>query len=425
MAVMESPANPMIRPFWTGRELRPASPVLGNDGAAQEVPPQESGSEMTSQVLPSWQPEEAMSVTEHHLAAVDDQKRWDAVLERDQRQDGKFVYAVTSTQIYCRPSCPSRRPAPDRVRFFLTPDEAEDAGYRACRRCEPRNSERTSDRRIQLAREYLDKHWDRTVTLDELSRIVRMSPFHLQRTFKRVLGVTPKSYTSARRLERMKSRVKQGDTVSKATYEAGYGSGSRAYEHARGGMGMTPGTYRNGGRGTLIRYTVVATTVGHLLAAVTERGLCSVTLGDEPGLLESALHAEFPAATLERDDEELRELTERMADRLSSSGSYLTVPLDVVASAFQWQVWEALRRIPAGETRSYQAIARALGRPTAARAVARACASNRVALVIPCHRAIREHGDTGGYRWGADRKRTILERERSQRDSRKDQSVPA
>src|SRR3954467_11986157 len=220
MAVMESPANPMIRPFRPRRELPPARPVLGNDGAAQEVPPQEPGSEMTSQVLPSWQPEEVMSVTEHHLAAVADQKRWDAVLERDPRQDGKFVYAVTSTQIYCRPSCPSRRPAPHRVRFFLTPDQAEDAGYRACRRCEPRNSERTSDRRIQLAREYLDKYWDRTVTLDELSRVVQMSPFHLQRTFKRVLGLTPKSYTSARRLERMKSRLKQGDTVSRATYEA-------------------------------------------------------------------------------------------------------------------------------------------------------------------------------------------------------------
>jgi AraC family transcriptional regulator of adaptative response/methylated-DNA-[protein]-cysteine methyltransferase len=354
-----------------------------------------------------------MSVTEHHLATVADQKRWDAVLERDQRQDGKFVYAVTSTQIYCRPSCPSRRPSPDRVRFFPTPDEAEGAGYRACRRCEPRSSERTLDRRIQLAREYLDNHWDRTVTLDELSGAVHMSSFHLQRTFKRVLGVTPKAYASARRLERMKSRLKKGDTVSRATYEAGYGSGSRAYEHARGGMGMTPGTYRNGGRGTLIRYTVVRTKVGHLLAAVTERGLCSVMLGDEPGLLESALHREFPAATLERDDEEFRELTEQLAARLSSSGSYLAVPLDVAASAFQWQVWEALRRIPVGETRSYQAIARSLGRPTAARAVARACASNRLALVIPCHRVVREDGALGGYRWGLERKRQLLEEERA------------
>src|SRR4051812_1173624 len=349
-----------------------------------------------------------MSVTEHHLATVADQVRWNAVLDRDHRQDGTFVYAVTSTQIYCRPSCPSRRPAPSRVRFFPTPKAAEGAGYRACRRCEPQSSERTSDRQIQRARDYLDEHWDRTVTLAQLGRVVHMSPFHLQRTFKRVLGITPKAYASARRLERMKSRLKEGDTVSRATYEAGYGSGSRAYEHARGGMGMTPGTYRNGGRGTRIRYTVVPTKVGHLLAAATERGLCSVMLGDEPGLLESALHREFPAAALERDDEELRELTQRVVERLSSSGSYLGVPLDVVASGFQWQVWEALRKIPVGETRSYQAIARSLGRPTAARAVARACASNRVALVIPCHRVIREDGALGGYRWGLERKRRLL-----------------
>jgi AraC family transcriptional regulator of adaptative response/methylated-DNA-[protein]-cysteine methyltransferase len=352
-----------------------------------------------------------MSVTEHHLANPADQKRWEAVLERDHSQDGSFVYAVTSTHIYCRPSCPSRRPARLRVRFFLTPEAAEGAGYRACRRCEPRG-ERASDRQIQLAREYLDEHGDRTVSLEQLGRVVGMSPYHLQRTFKRVLGVTPKAYASARRLERMKSRLKEGDTVSRATYEAGYGSGSRAYEHARSGMGMTPATYRNGGRGTRIRYTIVETNVGHLLAAVTERGLCSVMLGDEPGPLESSLRREFPAADTTRDDDDLRELTERVVERLSASGGGQGPPLDVVASAFQWQVWETLRRIPVGETRSYQAIARELGRPTAARAVARACASNRLALVIPCHRAVREDGALGGYRWGLDRKRRLLDQER-------------
>jgi AraC family transcriptional regulator, regulatory protein of adaptative response / methylated-DNA-[protein]-cysteine methyltransferase len=351
-------------------------------------------------------------VTEHHLATTADQRRWEAVLERDHSQDGKFVYAVTSTHIYCRPSCPSRRPARPRVRFFLSPDAAEGAGYRACRRCEPRSRTRTSDRQIQRAREYLDEHWDQTVTLDQLGQAVHMSPYHLQRTFKRVLGVTPKAYASARRLERMKSRLKEGDTVSRATYEAGYGSGSRAYEHARGGMGMTPGTYRNGGRGARIRYTIVATKVGYLLAATTERGLCSVMLGDKPGPLESSLQREFPAATLERDDEDLREFTENIVGRLSHSDRELGLPVDVAASAFPWQVWEALRRIPAGETRSYQTIARELGRPTAARAVARACASNRLALVIPCHRVVREDGALGGYRWGLDRKRRLLEEER-------------
>ena len=358
-----------------------------------------------------------MSVTEHHPASTADQRRWEAVLGRDPGQDGKFVYGVASTHIYCRPSCPSRRPAQHRVSFFPTPDAAEAAGYRACRRCEPRSGRRTSDRQVQRARAYLDEHWDQTVTLDQLGRVVQMSPYHLQRTFKRVLGVTPKAYASARRMERMKSRLREGDTVSRATYEAGYGSGSRAYEQARSGMGMTPGAYRNGGRGMRVRYTIVPTEAGHLLAAATDRGLCAVMLGDGPEPLESALRREYPAAAFERDDDELREYTQNVVERLGGAVNQVALPLDVAGSVFQWQVWDALRRIPVGETRSYLAIARELGRPTAARAVARACASNRLALVIPCHRAVRENGELGGYRWGVERKRRVLEQERSARDS--------
>jgi AraC family transcriptional regulator, regulatory protein of adaptative response / methylated-DNA-[protein]-cysteine methyltransferase len=358
-----------------------------------------------------------MSVTENHPAPAADQRLWKAVLEKDSGQDGKFVYGVASTRIYCRPSCPSRRPARRRVSFFPTPDAAEAAGYRACRRCEPRNSRRTSDQQVQRAREYLDEHWDETVTLDRLGRVVHMSPYHLQRTFKRVLGVTPKAYASARRLERMKSRLRDGDTVSRATYDAGYGSGSRAYAQARSGMGMTPGTYRNGGRGTRVRYTVVVTEAGHLLTAATDRGLCAVMLGDSAELLESSLRHEYPAAILERDDDGLGEYTRNVVERLSGSANQVGLPVDVAGSAFQWKVWEALRRIPVGQTRSYQAIAQELGRPTAARAVARACASNRLALVIPCHRAVREDGELGGYRWGVDRKRHLLEQERTRRDS--------
>jgi AraC family transcriptional regulator, regulatory protein of adaptative response / methylated-DNA-[protein]-cysteine methyltransferase len=358
-----------------------------------------------------------MSVTEHNAASAADQRRWEAVLEKDSGQDGKFVYGVASTHIYCRPSCPSRRPARRRVSFFPTPDAAEAAGYRACRRCEPRNSRRTSDRQVQRAREYLDEHWDEMVTLGDLGRVVHMSPYHLQRTFKRVVGVTPKAYASARRLERMKSRLREGDTVSRATYAAGYGSGSRAYEHARSGMGMTPGTYRKGGRGTRVRYTIVPTLAGHLLTAATDRGLCAVMLGDTAEPLESSLRREYPEAVLQRDDDELGEYTRNVVQRLSGSGSQVALPVDVSGTAFQWKVWEALRRIPVGETRSYQAIAQQLGRPTAARAVARACASNRLALVIPCHRAVRENGELGGYRWGVDRKRQLLEQERTRRDS--------
>jgi AraC family transcriptional regulator of adaptative response/methylated-DNA-[protein]-cysteine methyltransferase len=220
------------------------------------------------------------------------------------------------------------------------------------------------------------------------------------------------------------SRLKKGDTVSRATYEAGYGSGSRAYEHARTGLGMTPGIYRNGGKGIQIDFTVVPTPVGHLLAAATERGLCAVMLGDDAAALEASLRREYPAATIEQGNGDLKRYTEAVIERLL--GGYETeLPLDVHGTAFQWQVWEALRRIPSGETRSYQALAQELGRPGSARAVARACASNRVALVIPCHRAIREDGELGGYRWGVDRKQRLLEQERLVRDGMSAFTVPA
>jgi AraC family transcriptional regulator, regulatory protein of adaptative response / methylated-DNA-[protein]-cysteine methyltransferase len=346
-----------------------------------------------------------------------EENRWTAVLERDSSQDGLFVYGVSSTGVYCRPSCPSRRPLRNRVSFFETTDAAEAAGYRACRRCEPRNTEPPALRRIRIAREYLEQHWDETVTLDRLGEVVQMSPYHLQRTFKRVLGVTPKAFASARRLERMKSRLKAGDSVSRATYDAGFGSGSRAYDQARSGLGMTPGTYRNGGRGVRVRYTIVDTDAGQLLAAATDRGLCSVMLGDEAKLLESAVRQEYPAALLERDDDALKAYAAEVVERLHGRNTGNGVPLDVSGSRFQWQVWDALRRIPSGETRSYRAIARELGRPTAARAVARACASNRLALVIPCHRVVREDGELGGYRWGMERKQQILDNERKERDS--------
>jgi AraC family transcriptional regulator, regulatory protein of adaptative response / methylated-DNA-[protein]-cysteine methyltransferase len=340
-----------------------------------------------------------------------EQSQWQAVVERDPAQDGHFVYAVSSTGIYCRPSCPSRRPLRSRVSFFATPDAAEYAGYRACRRCEPRSSLPAPVRRVQRAREYLDAHLDETITLERLGKVAGMSPYHLQRIFKRVVGVSPKAYASARRLERMKSRLKQGDSVSRATYDAGYSSGSRAYEHARSRLGMTPATYRKGGKGMQIGFTVLPTPVGHLLAAATERGLCAVMLGDDAGELETSLRREYPAAAIEPGNGELQRYTEAVVAQLLGHDQG-DLPLDVPGTAFQWQVWEALRRIPSGETRSYQAIARQLGRPAAARAVARACASNRVALVVPCHRVVRENGELGGYRWGVERKRRLLEQER-------------
>jgi AraC family transcriptional regulator of adaptative response/methylated-DNA-[protein]-cysteine methyltransferase len=251
-----------------------------------------------------------------------------------------------------------------------------------------------------------------------------MSPYHLQRTFKRVVGLSPRAYVGAQRMQRMKAGLKQGDTVSRATFDAGYGSGSRAYEHARTALGMTPGVYRKGGKGLSITYSVVTSPVGRLLAAATDRGLCSVMLGDDETALEAKLGGEYPAATLRRDDNALNPYTRQILEGLAGAGAG-ELPLDVAGTAFQHQVWEALRRIPPGETRSYQEIAGELGRPGAARAVARACASNHLALVIPCHRVVREDGEIGGYRWGAERKQQLLAQERAQRDSRSDAIVPA
>ena len=346
------------------------------------------------------------------VISPDDESRWTAVLERDPGADGRFVYAVASTRIYCRPTCPSKRPNRRQVRFFRSPTEAESEGYRACRRCLPREEERAAVRRVREARSYLDHHLDETVTLVRLGRAVGMSPYHLQRTFKQLTGMTPREYASGRRVDRMKARLKGGETVSRATYEAGFSSPSRAYDHARRRMGMTPAVYRKGGRGLVIRYTVVDTDTGALLVAATDRGVCAVMLGDAPVALVAELEREFPAAAIEHADGVLAGWTAAVVERVEGKGD-ATVPLDLRGSAFQRRVWDALQRIPRGATRTYAEIAREIGQPTAARAVAGACASNRVALVIPCHRVIREDGGLGGYRWGIERKRELLTREKA------------
>ncbi|MEP6687589.1 MAG: bifunctional DNA-binding transcriptional regulator/O6-methylguanine-DNA methyltransferase Ada [Gemmatimonadales bacterium] len=341
--------------------------------------------------------------------------RWSAVLDRDAAADGRFVYAVASTRIYCRPTCPSRRPNRSQVRFFATPGAAETAGYRACRRCRPAEREPDAQRRVREAQRYLEEHLDETVTLDRLAREVGFSPGHLQRTFKRLTGVTPRAYAGARRMERMKARLKQGDSVTRATYEAGYSSPSRVYDQSRVHLGMTPGAYRDGGRGVRIRFTTLPTTLGQVLVAATDRGLCSVALDDDAGVLEATLRREYPAATVERRDEELRGWVGAVVARMAGDEAE-RVPFDAGGTAFQQRVWEALQRIPRGSTRSYSEIARELGQPSAARAVARACASNRLALVIPCHRVVREDGGLGGYRWGVERKQELLTREGRPRD---------
>jgi AraC family transcriptional regulator, regulatory protein of adaptative response / methylated-DNA-[protein]-cysteine methyltransferase len=267
---------------------------------------------------------------------------------------------------------------------------------------------------IERVREYIDQHADEPLPLARLAREAGASPAHLQRTFTRIVGLSPKQYQEQRRVGALKSALREGRTVSSATYEAGFASGRRVYETADDALGMTPGAYRRRGTGVSIHYTAVPTTLGLLLVAVTERGVCSVSLGDDEDTLVAALRAEYPSAELVRTSEASDRFVDAVVAHVEGRADASELPLDIRATAFQWQVWRALQRIPEGATRSYQAIARELGRPSAARAVARACASNRVAVLIPCHRVVRGDGALGGYRWGVARKAALLAREQEQ-----------
>jgi AraC family transcriptional regulator of adaptative response/methylated-DNA-[protein]-cysteine methyltransferase len=338
---------------------------------------------------------------------------WTAVVERDGRYDGRFFYAVKTTGVFCRPSCASRRPNRENVSFFATTDAAETAGFRACKRCRPTSTKPPiAIRTVAAARALLDASLDKPLTLEALAREVGLSPFHLQRMFKREVGLSPKKYVDMRRSEALRSELRRGETVSRATYGAGYGSSSRVYERSDAHLGMTPATYRRGGKGAHIRYAIVPTTFGRLLVGATDRGVCAVTLGDDDETVERALAAEYPYATRERSDDSLGAWVSAIARYLDGAGPISDVPVDVDGTAFQRSVWQALQEIPYGATRSYTEVATAIGHPTAARAVARACASNRVALVIPCHRVVRESGSLGGYRWGVERKERLLAQER-------------
>ena len=345
----------------------------------------------------------------------DNDEAWRAVEARDNRFDGRFVYAVKSTRIYCRPSCPSRRPERSRVSFYSAPAAAEEAGYRACRRCHPREARLASatTEAVERARTLIEAQPDQLLTLAELAARVGVSPFHLQRTFKRLFGVSPREYQDGLRVTHFKSRLRAGDTVSRATYEAGFGSSSRVYERSDRSLGMTPAAYRRGGAGMRITYTIVESPFGMLLVATTERGVCAVALGDSDDALRESLRADFPSAEIERADDAHREWVEEVVSHIGGGNAGLAAPLDVRGTEFQQQVWALLRKIPPGRTKSYAEIASALGNPNATRAVARACASNRIAVVIPCHRVVRTDGTLGGYRWGVERKERLLARERA------------
>jgi AraC family transcriptional regulator of adaptative response/methylated-DNA-[protein]-cysteine methyltransferase len=350
------------------------------------------------------------------MSIVVDDTLWTAVVERDAALDGKFVFAVRTTGVYCRPSCPSRRPLRANVEFFAAPEEARAAGYRACRRCEPDSVETPAGHAVAKARAWLDSHTGENVTLADLAREAGMSPHHLQRTFKRLVGMSPRQYAAALKADALREHLRAGATVSRAAYDAGYGASSRVYEGAAQQLGMTPAAYRRGGRGVRIRYGTAASDFGHLLVAATDRGVCSVMLGDDAATLEQALAAEYPNATRERmgageADADLRAWLASVAGYLAGVLPGPQVPLDVSGTPLQRRVWDELRRIPYGETRTYSEVAAAVGAPTAVRAVASACARNRVALVVPCHRVVARNGDPGGYRWGPERKRRLLAHE--------------
>ena len=349
---------------------------------------------------------------------ADDSARWQAVLVRDERADGAFVYGVGSTQIYCRASCPSRRPRRENARFFETPENAEQAGFRACKRCRPANFANDQIARARRACRIIEANEGAAISLEELGQRVGASPFHLQRSFKRAIGVSPREYAQSLRLGQLKAALQRGESVLNAALDAGYNSTGVLYENATAQLGMTPATYGRGGKNARIWFGIAPCELDLVLVATTETGVCSVALGDDESALETELRAEFFAAQIERDEVRLRDYLQAIIELCDGEQPHQALPLDVRATAFQSRVWRELRAIPAGQTRTYAQVAQSLEMPTASRAVARACATNPVALVVPCHRVVRSDGNLAGYRWGIERKKCLLEAENSANDER-------
>lgn len=339
--------------------------------------------------------------------------RWQAVRTRDARADGDFFYGVRTTGIYCRPSCPARRPSRENVTFHASAAAAEAAGYRACRRCRPRDaSGQSADvRRIAKACRLIERAAT-PPSLAALAGAVHLSAFHFHRLFKHVTGLTPRAYAAAHRHRTVREELQQRTSITAAIAASGYGSSSRFYEQAVRLLGMTAGTYRDGGRDARIRFAVRGTSLGPLLVAATARGVCAIEFGRDERALRKSLQARFPQADLLGGDRDFETLVERVLAQVERPQPHFELPLDVRGTAFQHRVWQALSRIPAGATTTYTDIAHAIGRPTAVRAVAQACAANQAALAIPCHRVIRADAGLGGYRWGVARKRALLKRER-------------
>jgi len=338
-----------------------------------------------------------------------DDEKWGAVLTRNGNSDGSFVFAVRSTGIYCKPSCPAKRPRRDQVVFFSRSDEAEQTGFRPCKRCRPRDvgPSRQAESIDRICR-YIEANLDSRLTLSMLSAHTGISPYHLQRTFKRNVGISPRQYVEARRLVKMKRSPRNGETVTKALYKAGFSSRSRLYEKVPNRFGMSPGAFRRGGVGLRIEYTIVDCPLGRLLIGATERGICAVCMGDSDTTVKAALSEDYPSAELHRNDESMLKWVTEFMKYFSGQHLKLNLPIDVQATAFQWRVWKEIQSIPSGKTNTYSEIGSALGAPKGARAVARACATNPVSLVIPCHRVVGEDGGLHGYRWGKKRKQALL-----------------
>jgi AraC family transcriptional regulator, regulatory protein of adaptative response / methylated-DNA-[protein]-cysteine methyltransferase len=356
------------------------------------------------------------------MPTQNDTKLWNAVVSRDTADTGEFFYAVKTTGVYCRPTCASRRPLRKNVEFFATTAEARERGYRACKRCRPdevSQSRSTSPINAvvhELARQ-IEASPEQPFRLAQLAQRAGYSPFHLQRNFKAIIGSTPKEYQTAARLRTFKQELRKDAPVSDAIYQAGFGSGSRVYEKADGQLGMTPSEYRSGGKGLTISYASGRTPLGLLMIGATDRGICFLQFGDSDRALQAELRRQFPAAAVQpmpaTYEEQFESWMAALNRHLRGLEPRLDLPLDVRGTAFQLIVWRYLQKLPYGEVRSYSEVAEAIGKPSAARAVARACASNSVALVIPCHRVVRGTGELGGYRWGVQRKRVLLDTERA------------
>jgi len=352
----------------------------------------------------------------HHALTTADRNdpRWAAVRSRDPRADGTFVYSVKTTGVYCRPSCAARPARPENVAFHATAAAAQDAGFRACKRCKPDQPPLAERQAIQVAELCrLIEHRDPAPTLEELARHAGWSVFHTHRLFKAVTGVTPKAYAAEHRASRVRGELRTAGTVTEAIYGAGYRSSARFYEHSNAMLGMTPTKYRAGGQDLEICFAIGQCSLGEILVAATRRGVCAILLGDDPTALARDLEQRFPRARLVGADPAFEELVAQVVGLVEQPRLGTKLPLDIRGTAFQQRVWQALRRIPAGKTVSYAEIASRIGAPSAVRAVAQACAANPLAVAIPCHRVVRKGGDLSGYRWGAVRKRTLLGREAS------------